>query len=201
MPGPRRWLRLETIGFALPPWAGTHPYQTLPFQWSCDLEAAPGHITHLSYLAPAGPDPRRALAESLVQGLGTSGPLLAYNAGFERNRIRELADRFEDLAEPLAALLPRIVDLFALLRDHAYHPAMAGGSGRRGRCSRPSHPRPTPTASTSMGMAARCRPMPPALQPGVPAAQAARWRPALEAHGRRHCAALRELTRVLESPP
>ena len=196
VPGPRRWLRVETIGFALPPWAGTHPYQALPFQWSCDLDAGDGRIVHSSHIAPAGPDPRRGFALSLVRGLGNSGPLLAYNAGFERNRIRELAARFEDLSEPLLALLPRIVDLFALMRDHAYHPAMAGAWSARSvfaafapqagahRFEVDGHGSPLQAYAAS-------------LQPGVSAAQTERWLEALQAHGRRHCTALRTLTQVL----
>src|SRR6266568_2354856 len=49
-----------------------------------------------------------------------------YNAGFERNRLRELASRFEELAEAIDAVSSRIVDLFQVTRAHYYHPAMRG---------------------------------------------------------------------------
>lgn len=126
-PAPRHCLRFDTIGLAVPLWPGTRPYQTLPFQWSCAVQGADGVWSGHHFLADArGGDPRRAFAQSLLQVLGEEGAVLAYNAGFERNRIRELAQWFEDLAPALNALLPRIVDLFQVARAHYYHPVMAG---------------------------------------------------------------------------
>jgi hypothetical protein len=126
LPYPRHSLRFDTIGFAVPVWAGTRPYQVLPFQWTCDVQSAAGDCARHGFLADAEGDPRRAFAQTLLQALGSSGPVFAYNAGFERNRIRELAQHFDDLAPVLEAVLPRIVDLFQIARAHFYHPAMAG---------------------------------------------------------------------------
>lgn len=127
LPYPRHCLRIDTIGLAVPLWPGTQPYQVLPFQWSCRVQHADGHTVQHGFLADAqGPDPRRAFAQSLLQALGDSGPVLAYNAGFERNRIRDLAQQFDDLAPALHAVLARLVDLYPLARDHCYHPVMAG---------------------------------------------------------------------------
>ncbi|HEY8905064.1 MAG TPA: DUF2779 domain-containing protein, partial [Rhodoferax sp.] len=127
LPYPRHYLRFDTVGFAVPIWPGTRPYQVLPFQWSCDVQGADGQRLHHSFLADAqGGDPRRAFASTLLQALGGSGAVLAYNAGFEGNRIRELARHFDDLAPALEAVLPRIVDLFQMARAHYYHPVMAG---------------------------------------------------------------------------
>ena len=77
-PWPRHYLRFETIGFAVPVWAGTRPYQVLPFQWSCDVETAPGVWRHQGYLADAQGDPRRAFATSLLAALGQSGCVFAH---------------------------------------------------------------------------------------------------------------------------
>jgi len=63
---PRRMLRLDTIGFAVPVWAGTRPYQVLPFQWTCDLQAAPGLCEHHAFLAGVHGDPRREFAQTLL---------------------------------------------------------------------------------------------------------------------------------------
>lgn len=127
LPYPRHYLRFDTIGLAVPVWPGTRPYQTLPFQWSCDVQSADGAIARHGFLAePRGGDPRRAFALRLLQVLGDSGAVLAYNAGFERNRIRDLSQLFDDLAPALDAVLARIVDLFQIARAHYYHPAMAG---------------------------------------------------------------------------
>ncbi len=129
LPWPRHFLRIDTIGFAVPIWPGTRPYQVLPFQWTCDVLAGPAAplVRHHFLADAAGGDPRRAFAESLLQVLGESGgAVLAYNAGFERNRIRELAVSFDDLNPALEALLPRIVDLFQIAREHYYDPALCG---------------------------------------------------------------------------
>jgi hypothetical protein len=126
-PYPHHFLRFETIGFAVPIWPATRPYEVLPFMWTCDVQAAPGsEVQHHRYLADASGDPRRAFAQSLLKALGGGGTIFAYNAGFERNRIRELAKLFDDLSVQLDALLPRIVDLFQVVRAHYYHPAMQG---------------------------------------------------------------------------
>jgi hypothetical protein len=125
-PHPRYFLRFDTIGFATPIWPGTRPYQIMPFQWTCDMVTQPGALVRRAFLADLRSDPRRAFAESLLRALGQSGAILAYNAGFERNRIRELATLFEDLSEPLQALLPRLHDLFHTARAHYYHPSMCG---------------------------------------------------------------------------
>ncbi|MBI5927339.1 MAG: DUF2779 domain-containing protein [Aquabacterium sp.] len=123
---PRYALRIDTIGFALPSWPGTRPYQIMPFQWTCDVEQPDGRLSHHAFLATQQGDPRRAFALSLIEVLGTTGPIFAYNAGFERNRLRELATAFDDLASALEALQPRIVDLFQVARAHYYHPDMCG---------------------------------------------------------------------------
>lgn len=198
--GPPRWLRFETIGFAIPPWSGTQPYQVLPFQWSCDAGTPTGSIAHSSFLAGAEGDPRRSFADSLLREMGDEGPVYAYNAGFERNRLRELAQRFDDLAAPLQALLARVVDLFTLLREHAYHPQMAGswsaksvfrafapGAGAHDfRCEWRGRVLASPLDVYAAS-----------LQRGLPPPAVAALREALRAHGQRHCAALRQLTLLL----
>lgn len=127
LPYPRYSLRFDTIGFAVPLWAGTRPYQVLPFQWTCEVQQGDGQCDQYGFLADSyGADPRRAFALSLLKVLGSRGAVLAYNAGFERNRIRDLAQLFDDLAPALEAVLERLVDLFQIARAHYYHPVMAG---------------------------------------------------------------------------
>ncbi len=127
LPRPRTLLRIDTIGYATPIWPGTQPYQVLPCQWTCEIEHPVTGLwqTH-AFLADGQDDPRRAFAESLLAVLGSQGAVIAYNAGFERNRLRELAAHLPDIAPELDALQARIVDLFQLARAHAYHPAMCG---------------------------------------------------------------------------
>ncbi len=127
LPYPRYYLDFETMAFVIPRWAGTRPWATqVPFQWSCHTEYAPGQLRHDMFLDVSGDDPRRAFAESLVKALGNDGPVLVYNADFERGRISELAERFADLSPALLSINERVVDLLPMARQHYYHPAMKG---------------------------------------------------------------------------
>lgn len=117
---PHSWLDFETIAFAAPRWVGTRPYQQVPFQFSAHVEATDGPIVHHEFLSLDGKDPRRACAEALL-GLPTTGAVVAYNAGFERGCILDLAASFPDLAGGLRGLAERIVDLLPVTRACWYH--------------------------------------------------------------------------------
>jgi hypothetical protein len=81
---------------------------------------------HQEFLADVPGDPRRQFAETLVNVLGTEGPVFVYNAAFERTRMRELAQQFPDLSDPIEAAIPRVFDLLPLARHYYYHPDMHG---------------------------------------------------------------------------
>jgi hypothetical protein len=122
---PRYYLDFETVAPAVPIFAGTRPFEALPFQWSCHIENSPGEIEHAEFLDLGSAPPMRALAEHLLATLGSAGPIVVY-APYERRVLAELAARFPDLAARLAALAERIVDLHPITRRHYYHPAMHG---------------------------------------------------------------------------
>ncbi|MCL2123294.1 MAG: DUF2779 domain-containing protein [Desulfovibrionaceae bacterium] len=126
LPWPRWYMDFETIDFAVPEWAGTRPYQQIPFQWSCHVEAADGSLRHAAFLADDVADPRRAFAESLIPAMSGAGPVLAYNAGFEKSILHATAAAFPDLAGELHAIAARLFDLLPLARKHYYHPEMRG---------------------------------------------------------------------------
>jgi len=122
---PRFYLDFETVGPAIPLWAGTRPYQTLPFQWSCHIERAPGAMEHAEFLDLSGDPPMRSLAEQMITDLETSGPVLMYTS-YERGVIEGLAGMFPDLAGPLRDIIDRLVDLHPVTRINYYHPDMLG---------------------------------------------------------------------------
>jgi predicted RecB family nuclease len=122
---PRYFLDFETIAFAIPIWADTHPYQALPFQWSCHIDDGSGTIGHAEFLDLSGDPPMRQAAEELVAGLGTFGPIVVYTS-YEKRVLNELGARYPDLAPALAALAERLVDLYPLAKRHYYHPEMRG---------------------------------------------------------------------------
>ncbi|WP_223262612.1 DUF2779 domain-containing protein [Sphingobium sp. SCG-1] len=120
-PYPRTWLDFETIGFALPRWVGTRPYENIPFQFSAHIEEEDGTIRHAEFLSLDGADPRRACAQALIDLLPAQGAVIAYNAPFERGCLRQLAALFPDLAIGLSDLADRLVDLLPVTRATWYH--------------------------------------------------------------------------------
>jgi hypothetical protein len=125
-PLPAYFLDFETINFAVPIWAGTRPYQQVPFQFSLHLMHSENEISHIEFLDISGNDPMLSFAEKLIASCGNSGPVYVYNAGFEGARIRELAERFPSLAENLMAISDRLFDLLPLARTYYYHPSQQG---------------------------------------------------------------------------
>ncbi|UCE30316.1 MAG: DUF2779 domain-containing protein [Burkholderiales bacterium] len=126
LPYPRAFLDFETVALAVPRWAGTRPYEQIAFQWSCHVQHGDGTVRHGEYLDASGQDPRRGCARALVQTLPCDGPILVYNAPFERGVLQQLARFAPDLARPLHAAAERLVDLLPVVRDHYYHRDMLG---------------------------------------------------------------------------
>jgi hypothetical protein len=122
---PRYYLDFETIAFAVPVWAGTRPYQALPFQWSCHIESVPGQLRHADFLDTSGEAPMRRFAEQLLATLGKTGAIFVYSP-YERRILGELAQAYPDLAQPIHAVADRLFDLLPLTQAHYYHPAMKG---------------------------------------------------------------------------
>jgi len=122
---PRYYLDFETIGPAVPFWAGTQPYKPVPVQWSCHIEAEDGTLTHREFLDLSGAAPMRALAEALLGCLGESGPVLMYT-NYEEQVINKLIDFFPELAEPLGKIVARLYDLHPVVKANYYHPKMLG---------------------------------------------------------------------------
>lgn len=126
-PLPAQFLDFETIQFAVPIWAGTRPYQQIPFQYSMHTLSADGVLEHSEFLGLEGGDPSLSLAQALIADCAQAkGPVFAYNAGFEKSRIRELAERFPQHAEELLAINERMVDLLPIARERYYHPSQRG---------------------------------------------------------------------------
>lgn len=126
IPYPRHYLDFETIGFAVPRWIGTRPFQQLPFQFSCHVERAPGEFTHHAFLDLSGQSPLPSFVDALLPATGPKGAVLVWNRSFEAARIRELAEMFPRHAKALNAIIERMVDLLPIYREHYYHPAMMG---------------------------------------------------------------------------
>ncbi|WP_198924181.1 DUF2779 domain-containing protein [Acidithiobacillus caldus] len=125
-PLPALFLDFETIQFAVPIWAGTRPYQHIPFQYSLHRLDRHGRLEHLEFLDLSGQDPSRGFAEQLIHDAGSSEPIFVYNASFERSRMMELGRRFPDLSGAMHAIIDRVVDLLPIARNRYYHPSQHG---------------------------------------------------------------------------
>lgn len=125
MSWPRAYLDFETIQFPVPRWAGTRPYQQLPFQFSCHVEHSNDRLDHYPFLDISGDPPFLRLVEVLLEATSIPGPIVTYGH-FEKMVIGILAELVPGYSGHLMALRERIVDLLPLLRKHYYHPAMKG---------------------------------------------------------------------------
>ena len=83
----------ESLYPAIPRYAGMRPYSHIPFQWSVHRQLEPDAAPeHFEFLADDDRDPRREFAISLCDALGKRGPIIVYNATFESQRFRDLAE-------------------------------------------------------------------------------------------------------------
>ncbi|HEY5724661.1 MAG TPA: DUF2779 domain-containing protein, partial [Methylomirabilota bacterium] len=124
---PRYFMDFETLGPAIPRYAGMRPYDGIPFQWSVHVIRAPGTAPeHRQFLADTDADPRRRFLEALVAAIGESGPVVVYNARFEGQFLETLGQAFPDLAPAAARIRARLWDLLPVVRQHVYHPDFRG---------------------------------------------------------------------------
>jgi len=130
---PLSFLDFETDNPAIPRFVGTRPYEHIPFQYSLhvvasldDLLGDSPRCTHAEYLHTDRTDPRRALAERLIEDLAPHGSIVAYWAGFERRVIAKLAATFPDLEGELRPLVGRFWDLYDLFKRYYDHPGFLG---------------------------------------------------------------------------
>jgi len=123
---PLHFLDFESWSPALPVFAGTRPYEQIPFQWSDHRLLVDGTCDHAGHLADGCDDPRIEVAASLVLRFADAGSILAYHASFERERLRDLACLAPALEAPLLDMAKRLVDLETIVADHVYHPDFHG---------------------------------------------------------------------------
>ena len=122
---PASFLDFETLKLAIPVYAGTRPYQTIPFQWSLHIRDSDGGLRHISFLDDDPGDPRERFITSLLEAIPSRGTIVAYS-GYEKTVTKELAQAFPQYEERLLALCERVVDLLALIRNNYYHPEFHG---------------------------------------------------------------------------
>ena len=125
---PLYFLDFETINPALPLYDGMRPFQHITFQASLHVQAnKKAEPIHYEFLGDAKTDPRKSLAEFLVQNIGPKGSVLAYSAAFEKTRIKELEAFSPKLSKKLAQIQSRLCDLAGpFQKGHYVHPGFMG---------------------------------------------------------------------------
>jgi hypothetical protein len=123
---PAFYLDFETLSPAIPPYPGTRPYHTIPFQWSLHYVDSSGKRTHRRFLTEGRGDPRPSFVASLVDALaGTRDPILVYSS-FESARLTELAEEYPESGAELDQIRGRLCDLLPVVRAHIYLPQFRG---------------------------------------------------------------------------
>ena len=122
---PVHFLDFETIGPAIPRYAGTRPYQTIPFQWSDHILYENGNMEHREYLCNENKDPREEFTQTLLYALETEGSIVIYTS-YETGVLNSLIEHFPQYADDLQSIIDRFKDLYAIVRKHYYHPKFYG---------------------------------------------------------------------------
>lgn len=126
---PLYFLDFESFQPAIPLYDHSHPYEQIVFQYSLHyIECEGGELKHKEFLAYPGEDPRRKLAEQLCADIPLNVCTTAYNMGFEKGRIRGLAEIFPDLSEHLMNIHDNIVDLMVPFQKKWYYCKAMQGS-------------------------------------------------------------------------
>lgn len=122
---PTSFLDFETVNPAIPMYAGTRPYQQIPFQWSLHVLDSDGGLKHSEFLHEGDGDPRERFATSLLAAIPSEGSIVTYSS-YERRVMRELAEEFPQHRDGLLSLTERVFDLLQPIRAEYYHPGFHG---------------------------------------------------------------------------
>ena len=101
----------------------------MPFQFSLHIHNKPEEdsLEHFEWIGNHKDDPRKKIAEKMLEWIPPKGTIIAYNQSFEMNCVKELARYNIELSDQLLALNERFIDLITPFRKgHYYHPAFNG---------------------------------------------------------------------------
>lgn len=133
---PLYFFDFETINSAVPVLDGTRPFEQVPFQYSLHITDFSGSIiAHKEFLArpedfsdTTNLDPRMQLIQQLKNDIGPKGNIIAYNASFEIQILKNLSLNFPEEKEFIDSLLPRFVDLLIPFKSSWYYTPEMGSS-------------------------------------------------------------------------
>jgi len=131
-PWPRYFVDFEFVRQVVPIVKHTKPMDTLPFQWSVhrwdSLEHIPSLQDTISFIQYDDPEIHRNFLSSLIDVLGTEGPIYAHNVSTERSVLKKVVskDCCKDLKPQVEAIINRLEDTIPLTKALFYSPEMMG---------------------------------------------------------------------------
>lgn len=121
---PLGFLDFEAIMRAVPPWIGLAPWGAAVAQFSYHQQAG-DEYSHVGWLAEGPKDPRRELAERMIEASRSARRVVVYTS-YEKTQIRNLQKLLPDLAADLEELIAKFVDLHKVVSNTVYHPDFRG---------------------------------------------------------------------------
>lgn len=126
---PMCFLDFETMQLPFPPYDGLRPFEPCAFQFSLHIVDSEGaEPRHVSCIAEPGCDPRRTVAEALVENISDKACVMAYNMQLEKMMLQTLADSFPDLKDRLLDIASRLYDMMRPFEKRWYYDAKMKGS-------------------------------------------------------------------------
>jgi len=119
------FLDFETIMRAVPVWPGMFPRQQGAAQFSYHERQPDGTYAHAEFLAEGPGDARPPLVAAMIQATAKADRVVMYTP-FEKTRIREMQEAVPQLANELAALEAKLIDLHPVIKNCVYHPGFNG---------------------------------------------------------------------------
>ncbi len=119
-------LDFEYYNLVIPIFEGTRPGESLPFLYAAALEETPNGRRHRIHRLVTEPTPPgKEWIAPLVRFLESARTVVVFDQSTERRILEQWAEAYPDLAEPIRAILDRLVDLQPLLAPHIlYHPLL-----------------------------------------------------------------------------
>lgn len=121
---PIHFFDFETVGYAVPVYDESRPYQAVPFQYSLHCIEKPGaELSHQFFLGDGVNEPREELLKTLFKQVNAKGTILVWHKSFECSKLKDLARDFPKYEKEIQKILDRIIDLKDPFEcDDYYHP-------------------------------------------------------------------------------
>ena len=107
----------ETIQLAIPVYHGTRPWQQIPLQYSLHRMDADGGIKHYSYIYGGKCHPFLELASTLKKEMGDEGSVISWNASFEKERNKDVAEFLPEFSGFFLNINRRTYDLMPIFKS------------------------------------------------------------------------------------